>query len=122
MNVAILGASEKPDRYAYKAFKKLREHGHSVYLVNPQLKEVEGMEVVAHLKDIKEKIHTVTMYVGPKISSAMAPEILAFKPQRVIFNPGSENADLQSQLEKGGTRVVEGCTLVMLSLDQFETA
>ena len=28
MNVAVLGASNKPDRYSYKAVKKLSEKGH----------------------------------------------------------------------------------------------
>lgn len=122
MNVAILGASDRPDRYAYKALKSLKAHGHNVFLVNPQLKEVEGIPVVPHLKDIKEKIDTVTMYVGPRTTNDMIPEIVAFKPRRVVFNPGSENADLIAALKESGVHVVEACTLVMLSLNQFETA
>ena len=38
-NVVILGASDKPDRYAYKAFKMLTEKGHNVFLVHPMLQD-----------------------------------------------------------------------------------
>ena len=40
-NVVILGASNKPDRYAYKAFRMLREYGYDVVPVNPVLDEIE---------------------------------------------------------------------------------
>ena len=43
--VVILGASSKPDRYAYRAFRMLREHGHEVIPVHPALIEIEGVAV-----------------------------------------------------------------------------
>ena len=39
MNVAVLGASNKPDRYSYKAIKLLQECGHHVFPVHPKLQE-----------------------------------------------------------------------------------
>ena len=33
--VAILGASDKPDRYSNKAQRLLRQHGHTVVPVHP---------------------------------------------------------------------------------------
>ncbi|MBC7126091.1 MAG: CoA-binding protein, partial [Bacteroidales bacterium] len=37
------------------------------------------------------------------------------KPKRLIFNPGTENPELEKLARKHGIDVVEGCTLVMLS-------
>jgi uncharacterized protein len=122
MNVAILGASEKPERFAYKALKKLRENGHNVFLVSPKLKEIEGTAVVAKLSDINEPIHTVTMYVGAQISSGLLDDFIGLDPRRVIFNPGSENSELQDALEALRIRVVEDCTLVLLDSGEFEDA
>jgi predicted CoA-binding protein len=118
--VAVLGASDNPTRYAYLAFRKLREHGHRPIPVSPKLRELEGVPAVAQLGDIREKVDTLTMYVGPERSSKMAHEILALKPGRVIFNPGSENPALESELAKAGIPFEHACTLVLLSTDQFE--
>lgn len=117
--VVILGASEKPDRYANKAFHLLKEYGHAPVPVSPRLKELEGMHVFSSLSEVANPVDTLTMYVGKEKSSQLKNEILALKPKRVIFNPGSENPDLKKALEQSGIEVVEGCTLVMLRSHQF---
>ncbi len=116
--VAILGASDNPERYSYKAFKMLLEHGHEVLLVSPKLAELEGHKVFANLSEVGS-VDTLTMYVSEKISSSMIDEILSFKPGRVIFNPGSENQELMEKLKSKGVEVEPACTLVLLSTGQF---
>lgn len=120
--VAILGASQKPERYSYKAFRMLKEYGHTPILVSPKFKELEGTLVHANLGEIKEKIDTLTIYVSPEISSGLKADILKLNPARVIFPPGSENPELEAALEKAGMHVLEACTLVLLRTNQFETA
>jgi len=117
--VAILGASRKPERYSNKAFHLLREYGHTVLPVNPALVELEGVKVFAKLSDIAEPVDTLTMYVDPKTSARLADEIVNLKPRRVIFNPGSENPELEFRLEREGIEVEVACTLVMLRTNQF---
>jgi uncharacterized protein len=120
--VAVLGASENPERYAYKAFRMLKDYGHEPLPVSPKLRELEGVPVVAALGDLSGKVDTVTMYVGAAISSRLEGELLALHPRRVIFNPGSENPALMAALEKAGIHVVEACTLVLLRTNQFASA
>lgn len=119
MTVAILGASKNPERYSYLAFKMLQEYGHTPILVTPKFAELEGFKTYGSLTDINGKIDTLTMYVGPDISAKLKTEILALKPRRVIFNPGSENPALQGELERAGIEVDEACTLVLLRTKQF---
>lgn len=117
--VVILGASDKPERYSHRAMKMLREHGHEIVLVHPRLAEIEGHPVLNDLSAIRGAVDTVTMYVGPEASSAVAGELIALRPRRVIFNPGSENPALQARLADAGVQVEEACTLVLLSTGQF---
>ena len=119
MKIAILGASKNPDRYAYKAFKMLQEYGHTPYPVTPKFADIEGVPAVTKLTDLREPIDTLTMYVGPDISSQLSNDILKLKPRRVIFNPGSENPKLQETLVQDGIEVEEACTLVLLRTNQF---
>lgn len=117
--VVILGASNNPERYSYKAFHMLREYGHQVILVSPKLTELEGEKVFSSLQEISGSVDTLTMYIGASISSSLEAEILALQPARVIFNPGSENPSLETALKKSGVEVLEACTLVMLRTNQF---
>lgn len=118
-NVAILGATDRKDKYAYLAFASLRDHGHNPLPVSPFVKSVEGVPAVASVRDLKEKVDTLTMYVGPAKSEAMSEEIVALRPGRVIFNPGSENPSLQEKLRRAGIPFEEACTLVLLRTGQF---
>lgn len=120
--VAILGASDKKDRYSYKAFQMLRDYGYETLPVSPKMKVLEGVEVYPSLKEISSKVETLTMYVGPDTSSKIQQDILSLNPKRVIFNPGSENPELQKRLEEAGVHVVEACTLVLLRSNQFDEA
>lgn len=117
--VAILGASQKPERYAYKAFHMLQEYGHKPLPVTPKFASLEGVAAYARLSDIKVPVDTLTMYVGPAVSSQLVDEIVNLKPKRVIFNPGSENPELAKRLQAEGIAFEEACTLVLLRTGQF---
>ena len=119
MNVAVLGASKKPDRYSYKAIQFLREKGHTPIPVHPVIKDVEGIPVHPSLADVPEEVDTVTVYLSATNSNKYADEILSSGTKRVIFNPGAENPELAGRLKDAGIEVVEACTLVMLRTDQF---
>ena len=119
MNVALLGASAKTDRYAYKAFKLLVSHGHKVFLINPQLADVEGEPVYPSLAALSKPIDTLTVYVGSQKLPALLNEMLAAKPKRVIFNPGTEEPKVIATLKAAGIDVWEACTLVLLRTQQF---
>jgi predicted CoA-binding protein len=117
--VAILGASPKPDRYAYRAFEMLRQYGHRPIPINPAFDDIRGEKCYPKISDAPNPIDTVTMYLGEARSNPLIAEIIAAKPRRIIMNPGAENAALAEQAEEAGIEVVEGCTLVMLQTGQF---
>ena len=121
MKVAVLGASPKPDRYANKAIRLLLKHNHEVVPVNPAYEEIEGLPVVHEVEDLApNSIDTVTLYLGPDRNNSLGEVLIKLNPRRVIFNPGTENPELEKKLEKAGIRVVEACTLVMLNTNQFD--
>lgn len=117
--VAILGASNHPERYAHLAFRLLREHGHEVLPVHPALADIEGVPVARRLGELAGPVDTLTLYVRPEIAEGALPEILALRPGRVIFNPGTESPKLRDSLSREGILWVEACTLVMLRTGQF---
>ncbi len=117
--VILLGASNKPERYAHRAFHMLREHGHTVLPVHPALAEIEGVPVRKNLAEVNGPVDTLTLYVSPAISEPLADDIVALRPKRVIFNPGTESPLLQARFDQAAIPWVEACTLVMLSTETF---
>jgi predicted CoA-binding protein len=80
--VAILGASAKPDRYAYRAFRMLREYGHKPVPINPAFDDILGEKCYPTISDAPKPIDTVTMYLGEARSNPLIDEIIAAKPRR----------------------------------------
>jgi hypothetical protein len=117
--VAVLGASPKPDRYAYRAMRMLRDHGHRPIPVNPAFDEILGETCYRSLADVPEPVQTVTMYLGKQRSDPLIDEIVNAKPRRIIMNPGAENDDLARKAEAAGIEVDYACTLVMLQTGEF---
>jgi uncharacterized protein len=113
--VVVLGASDKPDRYSHRALLMLQKHGHHVIPVHPRLTQIEGLPVVSDLGSVTGHVDTVTVYVGPAVSSELARSFLQLRPRRVIFNPGAENPTLAAQLREAGISTEDACTLVLLS-------
>ncbi len=119
MRTVIVGASPKPERYSNKAQKMLIANGHDVVGVRPGIAEIEGMLCVPRLAEVSGAADTVTMYVSASKSSTMIDDLLALKPRRVIFNPGSENPVLEAALLEAGILVEHACTLVLLTTNQY---
>ena len=117
--VAVVGASEKPERYANRALRMLISHGFTPIPVSRSGKNILGQKGYAFLADIPERIDTVTMYVSPDKQAPVIRDILAIRPRRVIFNPGAENPNATAILQQHGIAVEEACTLVLLSTGQF---
>lgn len=119
MNVAVIGASENPEKYSHQAVLLLREKGHEVYPVHPLTKEIDGIRVYRRLEAIPVPIDTISLYVSPNVSTKLAGEILKKNPRRIIFNPGAENDPLLKKAQAAGIETLEACTLVMLKTGQF---
>lgn len=116
---AILGASDDPERYAYKAMERLLEKGHRVVLVNPKLGPFRDLPVVPNLSKISEPIDTVTVYLSAKRSTPLMDELARMKPGRVVFNPGAENPELERALDEAKIPWLHACTLVLLATGRY---
>jgi predicted CoA-binding protein len=119
MNVAIIGASNKPDRYSYKAVMLLKEKGHTPYPVHPAIASIEGIPAFTSLRQIPVPLDVVTLYLAPANQEQVAEDIIQSHPKRVIFNPGTENPALVERLKTAGIGSLEACTLVLLKTGQF---
>lgn len=118
-HVAVLGATPKPGRFANQVLQLLKEMGYQTTPIHPKFSEIEGLPVTQSLAEVQQAVDTLTLYVGPARLINMIDEIVALKPGRVIFNPGTESRELQQALSNASIEWFEACTLVMLKTDTF---
>jgi uncharacterized protein len=118
MKTLVLGATTKPDKYAHTATTRLLEKGHEVVLLGRQVGKVADLTIGTEPIDIAD-IHTVTLYLNPANQEMWYDYLLRLKPQRIIFNPGTENPTLALLAQKHNIETLEACTLVMLATGQY---
>ncbi len=114
----ILGASTNSDRYAYLAAQRLTQHGHTIVNVGIKSGEVAGVPIESAEK-LHSDIDTITLYIGAQNQPAYYEYILNTHPKRIIFNPGTENPELETMAQEMGIETLQACTLVMLSTGQY---
>lgn len=117
-NTLVLGASLNPQRYSYLAMHKLTTHGHSVVAIGKKAGLINNIAIVTDKPSFKD-IDTVTLYLNPANQIPYYDYIISLHPKRIIFNPGTENDELEALARKNGIKTLQACTLVMLSTNQY---
>lgn len=114
----VIGASPKSDRYSNSATQMLQEYGHAVIPFAKRKGECAGVPIET-IWNAEWEIDTVTLYINPTFQEEYKQAIIALRPKRVIFNPGTENTEFQHQLLSLGIDAIEACTLVLLRTGQY---
>ena len=114
----VLGASTNQSRYSFIATNKLLNHGHEVIPVGIKKGEIAGHSILNGQPEI-EAVDTVTLYIGPRWQKEYYDYIRSLNPNRVVFNPGTENEELYKILSNDGIEAIEACTLVMLAANTY---
>jgi len=114
----VLGASTNPSRYSFLAIQRLVAHNHDVVAIGLKEGEVSGVQIEKE-KIPFEGIDTITLYLNALRQKEYYDYIVSLKPNRVIFNPGTENPELYNLLRKNAIEVEVACTLVLLSTKQY---
>ena len=116
----VLGASPKPTRYAYQAVSLLEKHQIEVVAMGVLPGKIGSIPLIKPFKKL-DGIHTVSLYLSPHRQPDYYDYILELRPHRVLFNPGTENPEFTTQLDKAGILWENSCTLVLLSTNQYQT-
>lgn len=114
----VLGTSLKPNRYSHYAVQRLVANNIETVAFGMKEGEIEGVKIDTKLLSY-ENIHTVTLYLNPKRQKEYYDYIVSLKPERVIFNPGTENPELYTILRQNNISFEASCTLVLLSTNQY---
>lgn len=114
----VLGATPNPNRYAYIATEMLRDFGHTVIPFGIKKGQIGAVEILNEWPTDAE-VDTVTLYINTRIQEGFYEQIVALKPRRIIFNPGTENSVPQNLATSQKIETIDACTLVLLQTNQY---
>lgn len=114
----VLGASTNPSRVSYSAVHRLKNKGEEVIPIGIKKGSIADIPIINDRPELKN-IDTITLYLNPKRQEAYYDYMLSLKPRRIIFNPGTENAELVRLAKAKDIETEYACTLVLLATDSY---
>ena len=106
--IAMVGASDRPDRPSYGVMKYLQSRGYRVIPVNPQItgEHVHGEFVWRELSQIGVPIDIVEIFRRPQAAGDAVDEAIAVGAKAVWLQLGVVNGDAAARAEAAGLKVV----------------
>lgn len=114
--VAIIGASNERKKYGNKAVRAFLRRGYTVYPVNPNETEVEGLPAFKTIRDVPERPQMVSLYVPPPVVERILPDIAAKGCDELWMNPGTESDAGLAEAERLGLNVIQACSIVAIGV------
>jgi predicted CoA-binding protein len=106
--IALVGASDRPDRPSYRVMRFLQDHGYRVIPVNPQItgEHVHGEYVWRELSQIGEPIDMVDIFRRPEAAGDAVDQAIAAGAKSVWMQLGVINEAAAARAEAAGLKVV----------------
>ena len=106
--IAMVGASDRPDRPSYRVMRFLQERGYRVLPVNPQItgEHVHGEYVWRDLGQIGVPIDIVDIFRRPAAAAEAVDDAIAVGAKAVWMQLGVINEEAAAKAEQAGLKVV----------------
>jgi len=116
--IAVVGASNKPERASFDVTKFLIDRGYDVVLVNPTIagKEVHGKTVFASLRDIGRPVDIVDIFRNPDFVQPIVDDAIEIGARAIWMQLGVANEEACRKAQAAGLDVVmDRCIKIELS-------
>ena len=106
--IAMIGASDRPERPSYGVMKFLQDHGYRVIPVNPTItgEHVHGEYVWRDLSQVGVPIDIVDVFRRPEAAGQAVDDAIAAGAKAVWMQLGVINREAAERAEAAGLKVV----------------
>lgn len=117
-NTLVFGASPNPTRYSFLVTQRLLENDEKTFAFGIKPGFIGDIQINTKLGELPN-INIVTLYLNPERQKGYYQDIIDLNPDKVIFNPGTENPEFYKLLKAKNIEVEIACTLVLLATGQY---
>ncbi len=106
--IALVGASDRPERPSYRVMKSMQDHGYRVIPVNPQItgEHLHGEFVFRELAQLGDPIDIVDIFRNSAAAGEAVDQAIAIGAKAVWMQLGVINEEAASRAEAAGLKVV----------------
>jgi len=111
--IIVIGASPNPVRFSYQAVRSLIVHDYEVVAIGIREGKIGDLDIIKGMVPV-EDVEKVVLYLGAERQRSYYDYILNLGPEEILFNPGTENAELAELAMENNIRIRYDCALVLL--------
>ena len=123
MNIAVVGASNNPEKYGNQIVRHLVDDGHTVFPVNLRDAIILGIPAYKTVGEIAQPIDIIDIVVPPAATLDILKQLLTLDKPNVWVQPGAESEEvikfLNDHSKEFGQITYNLC--IMTSLDRVYT-
>lgn len=110
--VAIIGASNDPQKYGNKAVRAYLRQGYTVYPVNLNEERIEGLPAFRNIRDVPARPNLISVYLPPALTLRILPDIAAKGCDELWLNPGTESEEVLLEAARLKLNVIQACSIL----------
>ena len=115
--IAVVGASNNPEKYGYKVYRDLKSAGMNVVPVNPNHDTIQGDRCYHSLSEVPHVPDAINIVTPPKATEKVVAEAIKLGIKNIWLQPGAESDRAISECEKAGVNLVSRiCIMVQRRL------
>lgn len=112
MNIAIIGATARREKFANKAVRAWLQKDATVFPVHPVETEIEGLPVFRTVEAIPASLDIASFYVPPSVGIELLEGCARKGVATLWLNPGSASPELLQRAGELGLRVEQTCSII----------
>jgi len=104
--IAIVGASQKPERDSHMIMQFLMRHGYEVIPVNPAFAEIAGKKCYSSLREIPVHLDIVDIFRKSEDVKPIVEDAIAIKADTIWMQLGVVNEEAAKKASVAGLKVI----------------
>lgn len=111
--IAVVGASNDPNKYGNRIYKDLKDSGYKVYPINPKAQEICGDRAYPNISSLPEKPDVIDIVTPPQVTEQVVKEAVEQRIDTVWIQPGAESEEAINYAKENGLNVIHhACIMV----------
>jgi len=112
--IAIIGASNNPEKYGNIIPGNMKAKGYTLLPVNPKEETIQGLQVFKTPADLPDPVHIVTFVTPPKVTRTVIENLDPDRFPVIWLQDGSFDDEIIALAEeKFGTAIHHACIMVV---------
>jgi predicted CoA-binding protein len=109
---AVVGATNRKNKFGWKIYNRLVKVGYKVYPVNPGIDEIDGVKCYNSIEELPEVPSVVDVVVAEKFGVEVVKMAKKIGVKYVWLQPGADKPLVLQTAKELGVNVIQGCALI----------